>query len=131
MIRQTISTLIAVLAVSGGACSAAPATPSAEVRLSTEAPSIVGMITAIENGRVRIEERPEDPSGSAKAVVRLTPQTVIFGHDRAIWPVDSLRVGRRVRAWYSGPVAESYPVQTNAGIIQAEPPPSGSTTPPG
>ncbi len=120
MSRRTIRGLLALAAIGSTGCSPAPATPSADVRLATEAPSIVGTITAIENGRVRIDERPEDRSGSAKAVVRLTPNTVILGPDKATWPVDSLRVGRQVRAWYSGPVAESYPVQTNAGIIQVQ-----------
>ncbi len=120
MFRRTIRGLLALAAISSAACSAAPATPSAEVRLATEPPSIVGTITAIENGRVQIDERPAARSGSAKAVVRLTPSTVILGPDKSAWPVDSLRVGRQVRAWYSGPVAESYPVQTNAGIIQVQ-----------
>jgi len=85
--------------------------------LPDEAPSIVGVITAIEGGRVRIEEDPTQSSGSAKAVVRLSATTRIEGPNGAVWPADSLRVGQRARAWFAGPVAESYPVQTGAAAI--------------
>lgn len=95
-----------------GACSSAGA-PSG-------APSITGTITRVSSGAILVEERPDERSGSDKASLRLTDSTAVWrqtatGRERA--SVSDLREGQRVEAWYDGPVAESYPVQTKAGIV--------------
>lgn len=78
--------------------------------LSAEPPYIVGTITDLDAGEVRIEEVPDDSAGSAKVVARLTDATQIHG-------AATLRVGQRVQAWLTGPVMESYPVQGTAARL--------------
>lgn len=67
-----------------------------------------------------IEEDPAAQSGSAKAQVNIRAQTRILkqeagvitaGSAKDLWP------GLRVRAWFDGPVAESYPVQATGAVI--------------
>jgi hypothetical protein len=100
------------------ACAGGPAElVSASADLPDEPPAIVGIITAIEDGRVRIEAGPDVACCNDKAIVRLTSSTRIVGPDGAPWPPESLRVGQRVQAWYSGPIAESYPLQTDAAAL--------------
>lgn len=89
--------------------------------LPNDAPYITGTITAIgriaEGWSVRVEEQPQDISGSAKGVFRVGERTDVQlaagGRVRA----EDLREGQRVRVWVSGPVAESYPVQAGARTI--------------
>ena len=89
--------------------------------LPNDAPYMSGTITSIgrvaEGWSVRIEERPQDISGSMKGVFRVGERTDVRraggGHVRA----EDLREGQRVRVWVSGPVAESYPVQAGARTI--------------
>lgn len=79
--------------------------------------SIRGAITAIDSaGRIRIEESPAEDSGSAKAVVRITPDTRIVDQNGKTRP-DALSVGLTVSVWYIGPVAPSYPAQATASVI--------------
>lgn len=78
--------------------------------LPAEPPYIVGTITDLDPGEVRIEEVPDDSAGSAKVVARLTDATQIQG-------AATLRVGQRVQAWLTGPVMESYPVQGTAARL--------------
>ena len=122
MLRGAGVLLVALLAgVVAIACrngSSAPGVNRAAV--PEEPPSIVGVVTGIDGDRVRIEENPTQSSGSAKAVVRLLSVTRILGRDGQNLRADSLRVGLRVRAWFTGPVAESYPVQTAAAAIVIE-----------
>lgn len=89
-----------------------------------EAPaSISGRVTSVQRsgeriGSVRIEEKPADAAGSAKAIVRITQGTTVLGPPPAgSADFNALRVGQWVRAWFVGPVRESYPVQANAGTI--------------
>ena len=96
--------------------------------LPNDAPYLTGTITSVgrvaEGWSVRVEERPEDVSGSAKGVFRVGDRTdvrrVTGGRARA----EELREGQRVRVWVSGPVAESYPIQAGARmvVIDAESP---------
>ncbi len=98
-------------APSGDARAAIPAAP----------PSITGIITAVQpDGRLRIEENPDESSGSAKAVVRLSDDVTILTRAGAPATIESIRSGTRVSAWFNGPVMESYPVQTTANVIVIE-----------
>ena len=94
---------------------AAACTPSPPTR----EPDITGTVTRVSDDgtSVLVEERPQDTSGSAKAALRITTQTHIWGADGTPAPATDLRVGVVVRAWFDGPVAESYPLQVAAGHI--------------
>ena len=67
-----------------------------------------------------IEEDPAAQSGSAKAQVNLRAQTRILKQDAGAITAGStkdLRRGLQVRAWFDGPIAESYPVQATGSVI--------------
>lgn len=111
------------------ACSPSPPPPDAEEgrdsaaapRIPSGRPYIQGQITALERDGVRIEERPGDEAGSAKAVLTLNPQTVLVHRSgRPALPTE-LRPGVRVSAWVEGAILESYPVQATASALVVEP----------
>lgn len=90
--------------------------------IPTEAPSIQGTITAVQqDGRIRVEEQPEEESGSAKAVIRLDEDSRVVYREGGAGGPGELAVGQRVSAWFTGPVAESYPVQATAAVVVIEP----------
>lgn len=96
--------------------------------LPNDAPYMSGTITAVgrvsEGWSVRVEERPQDVSGSAKGVFRVGAQTDVRHASGGRARAEDLREGQRVRVWVTGPVAESYPVQAGARtiVIDAEAP---------
>ncbi len=98
-----------------------------EDQLPKREPDIRGVITRSDTSAkqvvILIEEHPSDTAGSAKARVRLTEGTKLWSGDaeglRRVG-VEELTVGRTVRAWFDGPVAESYPVQATAGVVVLE-----------
>jgi len=71
-------------------------------------------------GSVLIEGKIEKDTGFDKAHVRVTKSTKLLarkdGREVAI-KFEDLKVGQRAEASFDGPVAESYPVQTNAGRL--------------
>ena len=90
---------------------------------------IRGNISSVQNanpnnlgvfGTVLIEGKIEKDTGFDKASVRITRSTKLLerkdGREVAI-KFEDLKVGQRVEAAFDGPVAESYPVQTNAGRL--------------
>ncbi|MFN2400217.1 MAG: DUF3221 domain-containing protein [Gemmatimonadaceae bacterium] len=115
--RSTILLAATVLA----ACSSGKA-----VDVPTSTPAVSGTVTRITAGgtsrlgTILIEEVPSDSSGSAKFSVTIVKETGLFTEDREIpRPVvfDSLKVGQKVKAWFTGPVMESYPAQARAQAI--------------
>ena len=97
-------------------------------------PDIRGAITSISDGSgdvigsVRIEGATGQGTTYDKAVVRVESDTRILrgaGDVVALSEVTfaDLQVGQTVEAWFTGPVAESYPVQAKASqiVILAEP----------
>jgi hypothetical protein len=68
-------------------------------KLPAEPPYIVGTITDLDPGEVRIEEVPGDSAGCDATQIQSAA---------------TLRVGQRVQALLTGPVMESYPVQGTA-----------------
>lgn len=89
-------------------------------------PSIAGTITSVHQageqiGSIRVEAVPEEESGSDKAVVSISQGTVLLNASGQRIGFHQLTVGRKVRAWFSGPVRESYPVQADAATIILEP----------
>ena len=62
-----------------------------------------------------------DPgSGSSvdRASVRVTADTIVWTADGVRGAAADLAAGAQVAVWFTGPVAESYPVQATAGVIQ-------------
>ena len=101
----------------GDASADAPTTPA----------GITGEITSVE-----LSERPgialamlveggKQPTGavSDKAMVTVTDETRIARADEREG-ARSLAVGMKVRVWFEGPVAESYPVQGTAGFVEIQ-----------
>jgi hypothetical protein len=67
-----------------------------------------------------VEEDPAAQTGSAKAQVNIRGQTRILKQEAGAITEGSakdLRQGLQVRAWFDGPVAESYPVQATGALI--------------
>ena len=82
---------------------------------------ISGLVTArLADGRIQVEENPDEPSGSAKAVVGVTGARIYRRADGAQLASSALTVGSRVTVWFRGPVRESYPVQADAGVVALE-----------
>jgi hypothetical protein len=76
-------------------------------------------------GVVLVEENPDEEAGFQKDSVTVTKATKLFerrGRDLTRIRFDDLKVGQRARAWYAGPVAESYPRQATASLIVVYPP---------
>lgn len=89
-------------------------------------------------GTIRVEGTLEGGTRYDKASVRITRDTVIVkGRGGRRMPFNSLTVGALVEATFTGPVAESYPVQATASeivILEGEQPAAPappSTTPTG
>ncbi len=81
--------------------------------------------TAERIGLVLLEEEPDEEAGSQKDNVTVTEATKLFErHGQDLTPIafDDLKAGQRARAWYTGPVAESYPRQATAKVIVVYPP---------
>lgn len=86
-------------------------------------PDIVGVITRISNSgsTILVEQDPNDPAAGAKASVAIDASTRVWnvatpGGVSKI-PASDLRSGVRVRVWFDGPVAMSYPVQGRAADV--------------
>lgn len=113
------------LAVLGCAPATAPPAPDT-AELPTDPPGITGAITYVAAGTSATSlgsitvEGGEQPAGavSDKAVVNVTNRTKIFDSSGKPTAADKLQVGVEVEVWFTGPVAESYPVQGAASAIQ-------------
>ena len=93
----------------------------------SEAPSIVGRVETLD-GAVRgqsivtlmVRGTPREGATFDAASVRVTRDSKVFrgtrGHPSAAAPGD-ITVGDEVMVWFTGPVAESYPVQATAGTV--------------
>ena len=82
---------------------------------ASEQPAVGNALAAL-----LIEEDPAAQSGSDKAQVTLRAQTRILKQDAGAITAGStkdLRRGLQVRAWFDGPVAESYPMQATGSVI--------------
>ncbi|MCH8050895.1 MAG: DUF3221 domain-containing protein [Chloroflexi bacterium] len=89
-------------------------------------PDIRGVITSITDGAgdvigsVRIEGAIDQDTEYDKAIVRVESDTRIFrqaGNAMMEVTFGDLTEGQTVEAWFTGPVAESYPVQAKASQI--------------
>lgn len=92
--------------------------------LPSEPPSIEGTVqqsSAIQGGR-RIFVEASPPIAGREPVAYITVLAgadVLAGSGETIAraSADELVVGTRVRVWFTGPVAESFPVQATAGTV--------------
>jgi hypothetical protein len=67
-----------------------------------------------------VEGSPTEGTTYDRASVRVTAQTIVAqGDEQQRQPATAadLAVGQRVAIWFTGPVAESYPVQATAGEV--------------
>lgn len=119
------------------ACAPAGSTPTleADIRgavtsLTRADPSAGGDVL----GSLLVEGALEADTGFDRASVTVTAQARIFQQEGTTYRAvgfDALRVGQRVQARFTGPVAESYPVQATAEeiVILAPAPDIGSPLP--
>lgn len=110
--------LTAVLAIVAAlvltAC--APAPPS-------EAPGIVGVVTSLVPGAERpgsilVEGAAQSGAVADKAQVSIGEATQVFAPDGTPAAASTIVSGATVKVWFTGSVAESYPVQGSAKAIQ-------------
>jgi hypothetical protein len=113
------------------ACGGAPGEPEQPGALNAavpaEAASIIGTVTQLERAggeaRILVEQEPTRSAGYPKAWIRVTSRTRILARtdgSTAGGSIADLARGARVQAWFTGPVAESYPVQAVAGTVLVE-----------
>ena len=110
--------LVLALAVTGLLLAACAAT------LPTQPPGIAGTITSLVPGDERpdsiLVEGPAQVAGAAadKAQVTIDRATLFFDASGKPGTASTIVAGTRVRVWFAGPVAESYPVQGRAQDVQ-------------
>lgn len=96
-------------------------------------PDITGVIVSVDGyapglpgpgeavGSILVAAAPGAAPGYDRASVSINAETRIFIRERGAEPVPAsaaaLRVGRQAEVWFSGPAAESYPVQAPAGAV--------------
>jgi hypothetical protein len=126
-----LAMLVGAVALLGVALAAAgcslPGSGTSPVKVPSEPAGITGAVKSVErttqesSAGSMLVEGGEQPAGavSDKAMVAFTGDTQIARAGRRIPPSD-LEVGMRVRVWFEGPVAESYPVQGTASFIEVE-----------
>lgn len=116
--RSAIALALAALLIAGTITGcAADAPPDADA-------GIIGSITSMDhliNGELSmlVEGGPQAAGAlSDKAQVAVTTDTRIFDARGKRIGMDALKAGLGVRVWFTGPVAESYPIQGEAAAIQ-------------
>ncbi len=130
--RHTIGALaaLAVLAVlwaavvggCGGATAAHPASPSPSAPPPGPA-DITGLVDTLTPGSAGAVALLVVADGSAegdydRASVSAGPGTVVWTAAERRGATSDIAPGARVAVWFEGPVAESYPVQARAGVVQ-------------
>ena len=96
--------------------------------LPSEPPGITGTVTSIASGDGRpesmlVEGTNPQPVGalSDKAQVTIPPATMFFDTDgkaASLSSIAHIATGTKVRVWFQGAVAESYPVQGSSKAVQ-------------
>jgi hypothetical protein len=110
-------------------------------------PDIRGVVTSLARqgqgsavGTLRVEGPRMDDTRYAKALITVTPETKVFQRlpaGKGPVPFSEVRLGDKVEVRFTGPVAQSYPVQATAGEIlivvhlaPPQPPPPAPTPEP-
>jgi hypothetical protein len=119
-----LAALLAAPACGGGPGDPDPAGSVLAARVPAEGADIIGTITRRRenDGRVSVlvEQDSTRSAGYGIAWVYVLPQTQILreADGRVVRArASELTVGTPVRAWFTGPVRESYPVQADAAAI--------------
>ena len=114
----------AVVGGCGGATAAQPASPSPSAPPSSPA-DITGPVSDLTVGTgddappvFLVVADPGQVGSVDRASVRMTADTVVWTAEGVRGNATDLAAGQRVAVWFSGPVAESYPVQATAGALQ-------------
>jgi hypothetical protein len=130
MKRMTLAAIAAAMVMA--ACGGAPGEPeqpgALNAALPAEAASIIGTVTQLERSggeaRILVEQVPTRSAGYPVAWVRVTSRTRVLARTgdgpTGRGSLADLAQGGRVQAWFTGPVAESYPVQAVAGTVLIE-----------
>ena len=139
--RHTIRALtaLAVLAVlgaavvggCGGATAVVPASPSPSAPPPSAPPSapadITGTVSDLTGGTgsdplpvLLVVADPGSTGAIDRASVRVIKEAVVWTSDGMRGAASDLAEGERVAVWFSGPVAESYPVQATAGVVEIQ-----------
>jgi Protein of unknown function (DUF3221) len=123
-VARIVLALLVIALVLVGTLALAACAPT----LPSEPPGITGVVTRLAAGDGRpasflVEGATPQPAGaiSDKALVTIPPATMFFSSDGKAATLDSIaRIakGTRVRVWFQGAVAESYPVQGSASAVQ-------------
>ena len=84
---------------------------------------IRGIITDIslteDGAAIMVEGQVEEDTEYDRASVKINADTMIQKDDMSrLFEIPDLRVGDRVEVYFTGPVAESYPVQGTAAIVR-------------
>ena len=119
-IRGTITKVQKFAAPSNNRSSALPKPISPNQSVSSDNPQVGIGVPQDSIGSILIEEKPEERWGSDKVNVTIKHSTKIFSqHGQSLSPVafGALSTGQDVKAWFNGPVAESYPAQATASVI--------------
>ena len=90
---------------------------AARTSLPASSASFAGRIEGRDGQTLLLVASVVQPVGADRASVRLHPGTRVLHAAGVAASADDLRVGQDVRAWFDGPVMESYPVQATAGTI--------------
>lgn len=89
-------------------------------QLPTTPADITGTVTSVSDRSIRVEVNPHEPSGSLKAQVTIPEGTPVTDRSGRMYDPGSIAVGSIVSVWFTGPVAESYPVQARARTVVLE-----------
>jgi hypothetical protein len=120
--RSTRSLVLVALLISFALMGGTPA--GCAQKLPGTSPGITGTVTNLQPGDGRpasiLVEGDEQPTGavSDKAQVTIAPETTFFDQDGQPTEGGGISVGTKVRVWFDGAVAESYPVQGAALAVQ-------------
>ena len=119
-VRQLADAVVLLLVLVVSACMLAACSPT----LPAEPPGITGTVKNLVPG----DERPDSmlvegaaqPAGavSDKAQVTIEPATLFFDAQGKPGKGSTIAVGTKVKVWFTGAVAESYPVQGGAKAVQ-------------
>jgi hypothetical protein len=85
------------------------------------AAAFAGRIVSSQAGSLLLAATRVQPAGADRAAVRVHAGTRLRFASGQVATTADLQVGRNVRAWFDGPVMESYPVQASAGAIVIDP----------
>lgn len=115
VVRCSVCVVVIVALIVIAGCSPSP--PSRE-------PDMRGTITSVtrsgETGSLLLEEKPGD-TGDAKASVSISASTTLFRTVAGASPepitLEDVTEGMAADAWFTGPVAESYPVQAQGESV--------------